>query len=74
MSTSAWIIVGGLFFWILTCLAILDIARKDFSNIGVKAAWAFTSLVPFIGVLVYFIFGYRHGRIKTAPPSDIPRC
>jgi hypothetical protein len=65
MSTSTWLILGGLFFWLLTCAALLDIARKDFGGIEKKAAWAFISLVPFLGVLIYFIFGFRRGRPKS---------
>jgi hypothetical protein len=62
MSPAAWIILGGLFFWLLTCAALVDIARRDFSSIVEKAVWGFVSLVPFFGVLTYFIFGLRRGR------------
>jgi uncharacterized membrane protein YhaH (DUF805 family) len=58
------IIIFGLLFWLMTCWAVIDIARKDFGAIEKKAAWGFTALVPFIGVLVYLIFGYRKGERK----------
>ena len=72
MSPAGWIITGGLVFWLLTCAAIVDIARKDFGGIEKKAAWGFISLVPFLGVLVYFIFGYRRGRPKKTVPMAPP--
>ncbi len=73
MSPTAWILIG-LAFWIITCMAILDIARKDFGTIQRKAAWAFAALVPFIGVLAYFIFGFRQGRPKRIAAHAAPRC
>jgi hypothetical protein len=63
------IILGGLLFWLLTCWAIIDIARKDFGKIEIKAAWAFGALVPFIGPILYFAIGYRKGTPKTKPPK-----
>jgi hypothetical protein len=55
------IIILGLLFWLMTCWAVIDIARKDFGAIEKKAAWGFTALVPFIGVLIYLIFGFKKG-------------
>jgi uncharacterized membrane protein YhaH (DUF805 family) len=69
MSFNVAIILTGLLFWLLTCWALIDIARKDFGGIEKKAAWAFLSLVPFIGVLLYLIFGFRRGKPKTQVPS-----
>ena len=65
MSASIMIITIGAVFWLLTCIAVFDIARKDFGGIEKKAAWGFVSLIPFLGPLFYFIFGYRRGRPKT---------
>ena len=70
MSLGMGIILTGLLFWLLTCAALIDIARKDFGGIEKKAAWAFLSLVPFIGVLLYFIFGFRRGKSKTQTPAS----
>jgi hypothetical protein len=58
--------LGGLLFWLLTCWAIIDIARKDFGRIEVKAAWAFAALVPFIGPLVCFAAGFGKGPNEAA--------
>ena len=63
MDNLAIVIVGtGLFFFLLTCAAILDVARKDFGGIEKKAMWGFISLIPFIGPVVYFIMGFKRGK------------
>ena len=66
MSTGMIIVLTGVAFFLLTCVAILDIARKDFGSIEMKALWAFiVALVPFIGVLVYLVVGRTRGQ-RTA--------
>ena len=65
MSSTQLIIIGGIVFWLFTCWAIFDVARKDFGGIEKKAAWGFAALVPFIGPVVYFAFGYRRGTPKS---------
>ncbi|MBC2745211.1 MAG: PLDc_N domain-containing protein, partial [Desulfosarcina sp.] len=63
MSTGMIIVLTGVAFFLMTCMALLDIARKDFGSIEMKALWAFiVALVPFIGVVVYFLFGFRKGK------------
>ncbi|MEE4604609.1 MAG: PLDc N-terminal domain-containing protein [Desulfobacteraceae bacterium] len=67
MSTGMFVILTGILFFVLTCAAILDIARKDFGSIQMKALWGFlVAMVPFIGVLIYFIFGFRKGKRPAA--------
>ena len=66
MSSTQIILISGLLFWLMTCWAVIDIARKDFGRIEKKAAWGFTALEPFIGVLVYLLFGYRKGTPKKS--------
>ncbi len=66
----AYIIIGaGILFLLLTWLAFLDIAHKDFSSIGIKALWGFIVFIPFIGVTLYFIFGYRKGKKREDKPE-----
>jgi uncharacterized membrane protein YhaH (DUF805 family) len=60
-TVIVWIKIS-LFFYLLTVLAVVDIARKDFGTMGKKALWYFLALVPFIGWLVYLIFGFRKGK------------
>jgi hypothetical protein len=67
MSTSMIIVLTGVAFFLMTCVAILDIARKDYGSIEMKALWVFiVALVPFIGVLVYIVIGRNKGKRPTA--------
>jgi uncharacterized membrane protein YhaH (DUF805 family) len=68
MSTGTFIVLVGLLFYVATCCAVIDIARKDFGNIQTKALWGFISLIPFIGPVVYFGIGYRRGNKRQ--PSE----
>ena len=43
----------------LTMLALVDIIKKDFGSTKQKVLWHFVALIPLIGWLIYFIFGYR---------------
>ncbi len=61
-----WIKIGVVFY-IFTIAAIIDIARKDFGSIGMQALWALIALIPFIGWLIYLIFGFRKGQKTSAP-------
>ena len=70
MSTGMAVVLTGVVFFLITCAALLDIARKDFGSIQMKAVWAFVvALVPFVGVVVYFMFGFRKGK---RPATDAP--
>ena len=67
MSTGMIVVLTGVAFFLLTCIAILDIARKDFGSIQMKALWGFlVAMVPFIGVAIYFMVGYRKGKRPAA--------
>lgn len=72
MSTSMFVVLTGIVFFLMTCMAILDIARKDFGSIQMKALWGFlVAMVPFIGVVVYFLLGSRKGKRALARvPAD----
>ena len=56
------IIGTGVVFFLATCLALIDIAGKDFGGIEKKAMWGIITLVPFIGPVVYFAIGIRKGK------------
>jgi len=57
------IIAVGALFYLLTCVAFIDIARKDFGSLGVKALWGVIAFIPFIGVVIYILFGFRKGKV-----------
>ena len=59
---SVTLILGlGIFFFLLTCWAILDVAQKNFGSIEKKAMWGVIAWIPFIGFVVYFLFGAKKG-------------
>ena len=45
-----------------TVWAIVDVSQKNFGSIGKKTLWGVISAVPFIGFIVYLIFGFRKGK------------
>ncbi len=53
--------VGAVFF-LITCIAILDIAAKDFGSMEKKLLWGFIALIPFVGCIIYFLVGFRKGK------------
>ena len=57
-----WIIIGIVFLG-LTMLAFVDVARKNFGTTGKKALWSMVALIPFVGWLLYFLFGMRKGKV-----------
>ncbi len=67
MDTFA--VVAGIaaIFWALTILAVVDVLLKDFGSTRTKAIWGFTALLPFVGWLIYLLFGFRKGVKKNDP-------
>lgn len=72
MSTGMFVVLTGIAFFLMTCVALLDIARKDFGSIQAKGLWALiVALVPFAGVSIYILFGRTQGkRPATDTPAD----
>jgi len=60
-TVIVWIKISVVFY-LLTILAVVDIVRKDFGTIGKKALWGIIALIPFVGWLIYLIFGFRKGK------------
>ena len=60
-TAIVWIKVSVVFY-LLTILSIVDIVRKDFGTIGKKALWGIIAMIPFVGWLIYLIFGFRKGK------------
>lgn len=67
MDTVTFFIIVGVFFYALTCWAVIDVALKEFSSLPVKAAWGFTAFIPFVGWMIYFAFGSRKGNRRKLP-------
>ena len=49
-------------FFMGTIWAIVDVAQKDFGTVGKKALWWVIASIPFIGFIVYLLFGFRKGK------------
>ena len=49
-------------FILLTAWAVVDSALKDFGTLGKKVLWIVVASIPFVGFLIYFIFGRRKGK------------
>jgi uncharacterized membrane protein YhaH (DUF805 family) len=66
LSTAQIIIGICIPFVLLTFWAIFDAAQRDFGAIEKKAIWILIAAVPFVGFIVYLIFGLRRGK-KSKP-------
>ncbi|MBC2695618.1 MAG: PLDc_N domain-containing protein [Desulfobacteraceae bacterium] len=62
LNTTTFFVGLGIAFYVITCLAIFDIAKKDFGKLAYKFIWGIIALIPFIGCIIYFVFGYRKGK------------
>ncbi len=49
-------------FILLTVWGVTDAAMKDFDSTGKKTLWVIIASIPFIGFLIYLIFGFRKGK------------
>ncbi|MDL1967868.1 MAG: PLD nuclease N-terminal domain-containing protein [Deltaproteobacteria bacterium] len=63
MNTTTFFVGLGIVFYVITCLAIFDIAKKNFDKPAYKVMWAIIAFIPFIGCVIYFVFGFRKGKM-----------
>ncbi|MBW2411506.1 MAG: PLDc N-terminal domain-containing protein [Deltaproteobacteria bacterium] len=49
-------------FFLATIWAIVDVAQKDFCTTGKKALWWIIASIPFLGFIIYLLFGIRKGK------------
>ena len=49
-------------FFLGTIWAVVDVSQRDFGTMGKKAIWWVIASVPFIGFIIYLIFGLRKGK------------
>jgi len=54
-------------FFLMTMWAIVDVALKDFGSVKKKALWGVIAFIPFIGFIIYLIFGFRKGKKSETP-------
>lgn len=56
-------------FVLATFWAVLDAAQKDFGSLAHKSAWMLVGAVPFIGFIIYLIFGFKKGKKPSQTPA-----
>ncbi|MFP4476478.1 MAG: PLDc N-terminal domain-containing protein [Desulfatibacillaceae bacterium] len=63
MSTGMFVVIAGALFFVITCLAILDISGRVFKPEWMAWTWlAVVVFLPFVGCVLYFVFGRRRSR------------
>ena len=61
IRTAVTIVIISIPFFMATVWAIVDVGQKDFGSIGKKALWGLVASIPFIGFMIYLVFGFRKG-------------
>ena len=49
-------------FFLGTVWAVVDAAQKEFGTLGRKVAWVVVAGIPFVGFIIYLLFGFRRGK------------
>ncbi|MCF8111804.1 MAG: PLDc N-terminal domain-containing protein [Desulfobacteraceae bacterium] len=63
LSVILFIIAAITPFFILTLWALINVSVKTFpGRLREKVIWWLIALIPFIGWLIYLIFGFRRGK------------
>jgi hypothetical protein len=64
MELKTVFVIAGLTvpFLLLTLWAVVNAAQKDFGTLGKKALWMMVAAIPFIGFIIYLLFGFRKGK------------
>ena len=53
-------------FFLVTIWGMVNAAQKEFSSQAVKITWILIAGIPFIGWIIYLLFGFRKGRLPDA--------
>jgi len=69
LQTTLTVLILTVPFLLLTIWALVDVAQKNFGSMGKKVLWGIVASIPFIGGIIYFIFGFRKGRKPEADSS-----
>ena len=49
-------------FLLATFWAVIHAAQKEFGSLREKVLWMMIAAIPFIGFIIYLIFGFRKGK------------
>jgi uncharacterized membrane protein YhaH (DUF805 family) len=61
------IIGTGILCYLMTCWALMDVAGRDFGDMGKKALWGAVAFIPFAGWMVYLLCGRKRGKRREEP-------
>ena len=62
LKTAGIVIVLTTPFFLLTIWAVASAGQRNFKTLGQKAVWMLVSSIPFIGFVIYLLFGMRKGK------------
>ena len=65
LTTPSIIIALTIPFFIGTVWAVVNVLQKEFPSMGQKAAWGIVAMIPFVGFIIYLIFGFRKGKRRV---------
>jgi hypothetical protein len=49
-------------FLLATLWAVIHASQKEFDSFREKVLWMMVAAIPFVGFIIYLIFGFRKGR------------
>jgi hypothetical protein len=64
LKTAGILILLSVPFVLMSIWAIVNAAQKDFSTMRQKVIWIIVASFPFIGFIIYLLFGARRGKIS----------
>lgn len=66
LNTLYVVLAIALPFMLLSFWAILNAAQKEFGSLEKKMLWTLVAAIPFIGFIIYLIFGFKKGKKPDA--------
>ncbi len=59
-------------FFCATVWAVVNAGTKDFGSMRKKLLWVLVAAIPYIGFIIYLLFGFRKGRRPPIPVDNAP--
>jgi len=57
-------------FFLGTIWGMVNAAQKEFSTVAIKITWILIAGIPFIGFIIYLLFGFSRGRRPGTANTD----
>ncbi len=71
VDTIKVILLLSLPFFLGSIWGIVNAAQKEFATVAIKIRWVLIAAIPFIGFIIYLLFGFRKGRRPDLEISSI---